>query len=306
MAGADRRARGASRRSTPGLRLSPADHAQIDRLTRDRVGIGALERYTGSAAAEFQPYILLTNFKRYVDVFAERFAAPVRQGSVMRACHAASARLSIVDMSVGSPTAALIVELLSFLRPNAVLLLGMCGGLRPRYTVGEFFNPVAAIRDEGTSHFFMPPQCPSLASFPIQRHVVAELEARALPYHTGVIHTTNVRFWEFDAAFRAQLAAERAQAIDMECATLFTVGYACRVALGALMLVSDLPLKRGGIKTKASARRVFARFTELHIDTGLAVMERLKAAGTCIFGLDPPAQLDLRPRRAPTRARRHA
>ncbi|MCM2254635.1 MAG: AMP nucleosidase [Vicinamibacteria bacterium] len=269
------------------LALSDSDTAQLDRMTRDRVGLGTLERYTGSEAAEFQPYILLTNFERYVHAFAGRFGVELRRGSVMQACHAPRRRLSIVDVGVGSPTAALIVELLSFVRPNAVLLLGMCGGLRDSYRVGDFFNPVAAIRDEGTSDFFLPPACPALASFPIQRYVCRELERRELVYHSGVIHTTNVRFWEFDEAFRARLHEERAQAIDMECATLFTAAYARQIALGALMLISDLPLSVGGVKTKESARSVFEKHTAIHVDTGIAILDELQEKNVNVFGLRP-------------------
>lgn len=247
--------------------------AQIDRYSRDRVGISTLERYTGSSASEFQPHVLLTNFKLYVDRFAELSGRPLRAGSVMRACHDPSRRVTIVDYSVGSPTAALVVELLSFVRPRAVLMLGMCGGLRPEHRVGDFFNPAAAVRGEGTSDSYMPARCPALSSFVLQRLVCERLEARGLRYHSGVIHTTNVRFWEFNAAFKRDLAAERAQAIDMECATLFTVGFARRVPVGALMLISDLPLRRGGVKTAASARAVFSRFTGVHIELGLEVLE---------------------------------
>lgn len=242
--------------------------------SRDRVGLSTLERYTGSAASEFQPYILLTNFKLYVRAFSESWGKSVRKGSVMRACHAPEARISIVDFSIGSPTAALVVELLSFVKLRAALMLGLCGGLREGYSVGDFFNPVAAVREEGTSNAYMPPQCPALSSFVLQRLACDELEKRGLAYHSGVIHTTNVRFWEFNEDFKRMLAAERVQAIDMECATLFTVGYARRVPVGALMLISDLPLKKGGVKTAQSARAVFEKYTALHIEAGTAVLRR--------------------------------
>ncbi len=245
---------------------------EIDQYGRDRIGLSTLERYTGSAASEFQPCILLTNFKLYVRAFSEAFKTPVRKGSVMRAGHSPEQGVSIVDFSVGSPTAALVVELLSFIKPRAVLMLGMCGGLRDDYQVGDFFNPMAAIREEGTSNAYMPPQVPALSSFVLQRLVCAELENRKLRYHTGVIHTTNVRFWEFNEEFKKVLAAEKAQAIDMECATLFTVGFARTVPVGALMLVSDLPLSHQGIKTASSSKAVFEKYTSLHIELGLAVL----------------------------------
>lgn len=251
--------------------------AQIDQYSRDRVGISTLERYTGSSKEEFQPYILLTNFKLYVDIFSEKFKQPVRHGSVMRACHSKEAGLTIIDYSVGSPVAALIVELISFIKPKAALMLGMCGGLRSDYAVGDFFNPVAAVRGEGTSGEYMPPECPALSSFVIQRFVCEEIEKAGLKYKTGVIHTTNVRFWEFNEEFKARLKAERVQAIDMECATLFTVGYAKYVPIGALMLISDLPLKKAGVKTAESAKAVFQKYTDLHLNIGIAVIKRLQA-----------------------------
>ena len=257
--------------------LTNEDLEQINQLTRDRVGVSTLERYTGSSVDEFQPYILLTNFKKYVDLFAGTCSHKMKQGSVMRSCHSSEEGISIIDYGVGSPVAALIIDLLSFITPSAVLMLGMCGGLKEQYEIGEFFNPVAAVREEGTSNAYMPPQCPSLSSFVIQRFVSEELERRNLLYHTGVIHTTNVRFWEFNEGFKAMLKEERVQAIDMECATLFTVGYARSVPVGALMLISDLPLKEGGVKTKESSREVFSKHTDLHIGVGVSVLKNIQS-----------------------------
>ena len=248
----------------------------VDQLSEAMVAISTLERYTGSSADEFQPYILLTNFKKYVDMFSRTCDHQMRQGSAMRVCHSDEEKISVIDYGVGSPVAALIVELLSFIKPEAVLMLGMCGGLRDRYEVGDFFNPIAAIREEGTSNAYMPPQCPSLSSFVIQRFVSEELDGKGLTYHTGVIHTTNVRFWEFNEEFKVMLKSERVQAIDMECATLFTVGYARHVPVGALMLISDLPLRAGGVKTNESAKAVFSEYTNLHIDVGISVLKDIQ------------------------------
>jgi AMP nucleosidase len=249
---------------------------QIDQFSRDRIGLSTLERYTGSSADEFQPYILLTNFKTYVDYFSEKSGRPLRQGSVMRASHCPTQRISIIDYSVGSPVAALVIELLSFIKPTAAVMLGMCGGLKDGYQVGDFFNPIAAIREEGTSNAYMPPQCPALSSFIIQKYIVEELDRRELGYHNGVIHTTNVRFWEFNDEFRTMLHSERVQAIDMECATLFSVGFARYVPVGALMLISDLPLQHGGIKTAKSAKGIFEKYTDQHINIGIRVLKNMQ------------------------------
>lgn len=252
--------------------MSANDQKTTTTVTREEIGINLLERYTGSSVSQFQPYILLTNFQKYIDLFADTLNRRIINGSVMSTCHDEEKGISIINCGVGSPTAALIVELLSFLKPKATLMLGMCGGLRDDYNVGEYFNPAAAIREEGTSMAYMPERCPALSSFIIQRHICEELERNNIKYHNGVIHTTNVRFWEFKEDFKKKLIEEHTQAIDMECATLFAVGFAYRVAVGALMLITDLPLKLTGIKTKESAKNIFDQYATNHVKMGINVL----------------------------------
>lgn len=241
-------------------------------ITRESIGISLLERYTGSDLAHFQPYVLLTNFEKYVDLFADMLNRRILSGSAMKVCHDEKNGISLINYGVGSPVAALIVELLSFVKPKATIMLGMCGGLRDEYAVGDFFNPVAAIREEGTSMAYMPERCPALSSFVIQRHICEELERNKIKYHNGVIHTTNVRFWEFKEDFKQKLTEERVQAIDMECATLFTVGFASKVPIGALMMITDLPMHHKGIKTKESSKSIFENYAATHLQMGINVL----------------------------------
>lgn len=238
-----------------------------------------LERYTGSSVSKFRKQIILTNFEHYLERFeilckGERF-----RGSAMSVVHSRSADVSIVNFSIGSPTAALIIELLSVTNPTAVLLLGMCGGLHRSLKKGDFILPTAAIRDEGASRHFLPSQVPALPTFKIQKFVSECLVEKGFDYRTGVVHTTDYRFWEFNDQFKAQLYEERALAIDMETATLFIGGFACKVPIGALLLVSDLPLMRGGIKTKKSASAVFKNFTDLHLEIGIQAMSEIATKG---------------------------
>ncbi len=187
--------------------------------------------------------------------------------------------VSIVNFSIGSPTAALIIELLSCVNPTAVLLLGMCGGLHRSLKKGDFILPTAAIRDEGASRHFMPPQVPALPTFKIQKFVSQILVEKKHDYRTGVVHTTDYRFWEFDERFKARLYEERSLAIEMETATLFIAGFAAKVPIGALLLVSDLPLRRGGIKTKKSASNVFKQYTDQHLEIGIKAMSEISKRG---------------------------
>jgi AMP nucleosidase len=238
-----------------------------------------LERYTGTAPENFEKQIILTNFDYYMERFGKLCGEVQTKGSAMSVVHSRSEGVSIVDFSIGSPTASLIIELLATVEPTAVLFLGMCGGLHRSLKVGDFIIPTAAIRDEGASQHHMPPQVPALPTFKIQKFTSQILVENKLDYRTGVVHTTDYRFWEFDERFKAQLYEERALAIDMECATLCVVGFVSKVPIGALLLVSDLPLKKGGIKTKKSASGVFKNFTDIHLEMGIKSMSEITRRG---------------------------
>lgn len=237
-----------------------------------------LERYSGSAVQDFQPYLLLTNFPKYVDYFAESRGVPIQEGSMFKVAHHPREGISILDFKIGSPSAALVVDLCAFLPIKASLLLGMCGGLRRHYKVGDYFVPVASIRGEGTSDFYFSSEVPALANFLVQKMVTNVLEQENITYHIGITHTTNKRFWEFNEEFKQKLQANRSQAIEMECATLFMAGYSNKLPLGALLLISDLPLKPDGYKTKKSSKAVYDKHTAEHVEKGVLVIQAIEEA----------------------------
>ena len=231
-----------------------------------------LERYSACEAAEFYPNLILTNFPQYVEHFAEERGLSVKEGSMFKVAHCPKDQVSILDFKIGSPAAALVVDVCSFLPIRAGVFLGMCGGLRRRYQVGDFFVPVASIRGEGTSDYYFPIEVPALANFLMQRAVTRVLDDEKAVYHVGITYTTNMRFWEFNEEFKNRLKVTRAQAIEMECATLFIASYKRKFTLGSLLLVSDLPLAQGGLKTKQSSKSVFERFMPDHIEKGVQIL----------------------------------
>jgi AMP nucleosidase len=243
--------------------------------TEAEIAKGTLERYSGSKAEDFCSYLILTNFPLYVDYFANTRGVPICKGSAFEVAHCPEEDISIIDFKMGSPLASVVVDVCSFLPLKASLLLGMCGGLRRAYEVGSYLVPVAGIRAEGTSDFYFPKEVPAMANFLVQRAVTDVLQEKDIPYHVGITYTTNVRFWEFNEEFRQNLIKSRAQCIEMECATLFTASYYRKLPLGALLLISDLPLEKKGIKTKKSSQEVFRKHTVDHVESGVEVMKKL-------------------------------
>lgn len=248
----------------------------IDRL---EIAKNWLPRYTGMPLDEFGDYILLTNFDHYVHSFAERFQCDVHgEGRPMQAA-TNSDGLSIVNFGIGSPNAATIMDLLTARKPRGVLFLGKCGGLKLSSEIGHFILPIAAIRGEGTSADYFPPEVPALPSFKLHKFVSDKIVERMLEYRTGVVYTTNRRLWEHDSHFLDKLQAMTCIAIDMETATIFVVGHYNEIARGALLLVSDVPITPDGVKTEESDREVTRSWGEIHLEIGIEAMAGIGESG---------------------------
>lgn len=249
---------------------------QIDRLELAR---NWLPRYTGMPLDEFGDYILLTNFHNYVEMFAERFNCNIHGvGRPMQAATATNG-LTIVNFGIGSANAATVMDLLLARQPQGVLFLGKCGGLKPSTEIGHFILPIAAIRGEGTSLDYFPPEVPALPSFKLHKFVSNILLQHQTDYRTGVIYTTNRRLWEHDDQFRQRMQAMTCIGVDMETATLFIVGHYNQIARGALLLVSDVPITPDGVKTEQSDRTVTQQWAKLHLEIGIESMATIGQSG---------------------------
>lgn len=248
-------------------------------MTKLDIARSWLPRYTGTTVDQFGDYILLTNFKDYIERFAARFDCEIRGKSYPMQTATNSAGLTIINLGMGSPNAATIMDLLVAREPRGVLFLGKCGGLKHSTEIGRFILPIAAIRGEGTGDDYLPKEVPALPSFKLHKFVSQKLVAHEMEYRTGVVYTTNRRVWEWDEEFKSYLRRLSAIAIDMETATIFVVGHANTISRGALLLVSDTPLLPEGVKTEESDRKVSARFADLHLEIGIEAMTEIEKKG---------------------------
>lgn len=240
-----------------------------------------LHRYTGKPAAEFGKFILLTNFYKYVSKFADLSGVSVENKDAVMPS-ATHGGISIIDFGIGSPNAALIMDLLMAVQPEAVLFLGKCGGLKESHQIGDFILPIGAIRGDGTSDDYLPKEVPALPSFALQRAISSTIKDSGYSYWTGTVFTTNRRVWEHDKKFKAYLQKVRAYAIDMETATLFTVGFHNKIPTGALLLVTDQPMVPEGVKSMATDAENKVRFDANHIQMGINSLNQIKDKGETI------------------------
>jgi AMP nucleosidase len=248
-------------------------------ITKKEIVSNWLPRYTGVALEDFGDYILLTNFSDYVYRFSEYTGAKVvGQKRPMSSC--THNGISIINFGMGSANAATVMDLLSSIKPKAVLFLGKCGGLKKKNKLGDLIIPIAGIRGEGTSNDYMPPEVPALPAFKLQRAVSSVIASYDKDYWTGTVFTTNRRVWEHDEAFKEYLRTCRAMAIDMETATIFSTAFANEIPAGALLLVTDQPMIPEGVKTEKSDKSVSANYVDDHIKIGIDALKEIKNDGS--------------------------
>jgi AMP nucleosidase len=240
-----------------------------------------LPRYTGTNLEKFGNHILLTNFPNYLEYFANWLHIKV-DGKEKPMPNATANGITMINFGMGSPNAATIMDLLSAIHPEAVLFLGKCGGLKRKNNVGDLILPIAAIRGDGTSNDYLPPEVPALPAFSLQRAVSSTVRDHQKDYWTGTVYSTNRRVWEHDEEFKNYLRMTRAMAIDMETATIFTAGFANEIPCGALLLVSDQPMVPEGIKTSEMDKMVTQNFVSDHITIGYEALLRIKNNSTSV------------------------
>jgi len=248
--------------------------------TKEEICANWLPRYTGVQVEDFTDYILLTNFQSYVEMFAAKLSVPVNGlNRPMPNAVCKGTNISIINYQMGSANAATIMDLLVARKPKGVLFLGKCGGLKKSTEIGHFILPIAAIRGEGTSNDYFPPEVPALPSFKMHKFVSEKLVEHSYDYRTGVIYTTNRRVWEHDDAFKERLRTLTVLGIDMETATIFIVGHKNDIPRGALLLVTDVPTTPEGVKTEASDRTTNSKWAEVHLDIGIQSLVEIQTKG---------------------------
>jgi len=234
-----------------------------------------LERYTNCRLEDFCDHLLITNFKQYIESFRDQFKGEYFEGN-FRIVNAKKINCSMIDFGIGSPQAALIINCLAYLdNLKSVIMLGMCGGIDDILQVGDFVIPSAAIRGEGTSRHYLPPEFPAIPASSINLYCIGAVRKTGLNPRCGIVYTTDRRLWEYDEEFVEYLRRQRILAIEMELATLFSVAYHYEVPIGSIMLVSDMPLQKRGIKDKKLHNEIYSKHMKTHLDIAVDAVKTI-------------------------------
>jgi AMP nucleosidase len=244
---------------------------------RMALSIDRLRHYTGTPAEVFQRYVLLTNYAWHAEEFRAIFpgcAGPESDGRQMPAWHHVQpdrAGLTMINIGVGPANAKTITDHLAVLRPDLVLMIGHCAGLRNHQDVGDLVLATSYLRDDRVLDDVLPLNIPVVSNHTMNSLLLEELTGRGLRSRMGIVYTTGNRNWELQlASVGERLRLSRAVAVDMESATVAANGFRYRVPTATLLAVSDKPL-HAQPKLNAEAQAFYADSRRQHIEIAIAV-----------------------------------
>src|SRR5215467_3602871 len=249
---------------------------------RMALSIDRLQHYTGTAAEMFQRYVLLTNYSWYVEEFRAALpgcTGPEQSGRQMPAWHymlPGRAGLTMVNIGVGPSNAKTLTDHLAVLRPDLILMVGHCAGLRNHQEIGDLVLATAYLRDDGVLDDMLPLSVPVVSNYTLNTLLLGELTARGLHSRMGIVFTTANRNWELNlATVDNQLRLSRAIAVDMESATVAANGFRYRIPTASLLAVSDKPL-HAQPKLSAEAQSFYAASRRQHVEIAISVAEKVR------------------------------
>jgi AMP nucleosidase len=265
--------------ASPSL-LSAIDESDFDQ-TRKKVflfgpervelSLERLEHYTGTRAEDFQRYVLLTNYHMHMVAFEQLHPDAVisnRTDVQMPTMHHLASDnngLTIINIGVGPSNAKNLTDHLAVLRPDAMLMVGHCAGIRNHQEIGDFVLASGYMRDDHVLDDALPQSVPVTPSFLLNRNLARVLEEHSLPYRIGVVYTTADRNWELAISRKlADLKASRSIGVDMESATVAANGFRYRIPSASLLCISDKPL-HGSPKLPKSANEFYQATKSQHL-----------------------------------------
>jgi AMP nucleosidase len=250
---------------------------------RMELSIDRLQHYTGTDAASFQRYVLLTNYAWHVEEFRAQFPSatgPDHEGRQMPAWHDERpdrSGVTIINIGVGPSNAKTITDHLAVLRPDLVLMIGHAGGLRNHQEIGDLVLANAFLRDDRVLDDVLPLSVPVVSNHTLNTLLLEEIGERGLRSRMGTVFTTANRNWELQYATVAErLRLSRAMAVDMESATVAANGFRYRIPTATLLLVSDKPL-HGQPKLSDQAQTFYASTRRQHVQIAVAAIDRVRS-----------------------------
>lgn len=147
------------------------------------------------------------------------------------------------NFGIGAPITAILIEEFAAIGVKKFISIGTAGALQEYLKLGSIIVCDRAIRDEGTSHHYLPAEKYSYPSQTLTKSVITTIERLSLKHESGTSWTT-------DAPYRETLKeienynGEGVLTVDMEASAIFTVAKALNVEAASVFTISDSVIEK--------------------------------------------------------------
>ena len=156
-------------------------------------------------------------------------------------------KVSVTSTGIGCPSTAIAVEELIMIGADTFIRVGTSGGMQPHLKAGDLGIVTGAIRDEGTTLHYMPPEFPAVADIDVVLALREAAQKLGYPHHLGISHSKDSFFGQHQpermpvadrllSRWKAWVAGG-AICSEMEAAAIFVLSSIYRKRSGGIMLI---------------------------------------------------------------------
>ena len=154
--------------------------------------------------------------------------------------------VTVCSTGIGGPSTAIAVEELAACGAHTMIRVGTCGGISLKAQAGDVIIASGAVRLDGTSHEYAPPEFPAVSGTKALFALNKAAEELELSYHSGIVQSKDSFYGQHSPARMPISSTLEAKweawkrlgvlASEMEASTLFTVGSALGLECGAVFM----------------------------------------------------------------------
>ncbi len=256
-------------------------------LNKDKVTAGVKQYHIAMEEGDVGEYVLLPGDPKRSDRVAKYLENPVlvadhREHRTFTGYYKGT-RVSVTSTGMGCPSTAIAVEELIKIGGKVFIRIGSSAGLQDHIAIGDILISQAAMKNEGTSKFYVPECFPAVPDFTFTHDmtvVAREMTADSdLDVHVGITATDDAFYGE-SPEFIESLVKLGVQNVEMEASALFTIAH-LRSVKAACICGASGNLKTGDVIYQGENTRLIEAWDkeiQIVLETIYMTEERKKAS----------------------------
>lgn len=145
-------------------------------------------------------------------------------------------KVSVTSTGIGCPSAAIAVEELAKIGAKTFIRIGTTGAIQPYIDIGDIIIAVAAVRADGTTREYVPPEYPAVASYDVISALIEAAEQLKVSPYVGIVWSDDAFYAESEEKFGLWMK-KGILSVEMECSAIFTLSSLKGLRSGAILVV---------------------------------------------------------------------